>query len=219
MKDRLDPFSDAVFAIIMTLLVFFIDVPMITLERLTQEELTHQLLALAPNFAVFFYSFLVLGTYWISHNIIIGVFAKNFDRPLAMLNFLFLALTGLIPFSAGVLANHPTSRTAILLYSCNILALTLSLSALRLYILYSPSIQNPVDHDLNYKPIDRLYANTRIWINFSSAIIAVLVSFVYPPISFLFLTIPIIYGLVPGALAKTLSSLGINEKTKFLHLM
>ena len=65
--DRIVFFSDAVFAIAITLLVLNIEVPEIP-EDLVAQELPHRLLDLWPKFLSYVISFLVILTYWIAHH-------------------------------------------------------------------------------------------------------------------------------------------------------
>ena len=62
--NRLEAFSDGVFAIAITLLVLEIHVP----EPGTGESLGHELLAQWPSYAAFVVSFLTIGIIWINHH-------------------------------------------------------------------------------------------------------------------------------------------------------
>jgi len=213
MKERVDPLSDAIFSIVMTLLVLRIHVPHIDTDMVSNLALFEDLLHLIPDFGIYFFSFGVLGSYWISHNIILGVFAKNMDRVLVMINFGFLCIASLVPFSAELLSQNFSARTGIIVYSLNIFLLTAFLATLRLYTLYSKNIENPDIIKLQYTQADRLYANTRLLISLGSTVMAVICSFVFTPLSFVFLTIPVVYGLIPGLLSKTLKIFGVKERS------
>jgi uncharacterized membrane protein len=64
--DRIVFFSDAVFAIAITLLVLDIHVPEIP-ERLVDEQLPGRLLALWPKYLSYVLSFVVILMYWMAH--------------------------------------------------------------------------------------------------------------------------------------------------------
>ena len=65
--DRIIFFSDAVFAIVMTLLILDISVPDIPQDSATA-ELPARVLDLWPKFFSYALSFLVIGTYWMAHH-------------------------------------------------------------------------------------------------------------------------------------------------------
>src|ERR1041385_4008430 len=66
--ERLILFSDAVFAIAITLLVIEIKIPEIPRNVVTDDKLGEKLLELIPKFIGFFISFLLIGQYWIVHH-------------------------------------------------------------------------------------------------------------------------------------------------------
>ena len=65
--ERLAFFSDAVFAIAITLLVLEIKVPVIPAEPITDNLLWESMLSLIPTFIGFLVSFYVIGIYWLAH--------------------------------------------------------------------------------------------------------------------------------------------------------
>jgi len=120
--ERLILFSDAVFAIAITLLVLEIKVP----EAATKEELTdaHLLDVLShriPQFAGFIVSFMLIGQYWIVHHRMFS-FVKNFTTRLIWLNLFYLFGVVLMPFSTAFYSDFATNglMTPIIFYSCNI---------------------------------------------------------------------------------------------------
>jgi uncharacterized membrane protein len=94
--DRIVFFSDAVFAIAITLLVLNIEVPDIPQGRVAQ-ELPGQLLALWPKYFSYVISFLVILGFWMSHH---GIFShvKDYDKGLMWMNSLFLMCVAFLPF-------------------------------------------------------------------------------------------------------------------------
>ena len=86
-KQRLEAFTDAILAIIMTLLVIEIKIP----EVHNSSELLTKLLELTPIFLSFFLSFMMIVNYWTTHHFMITVMAKNVNRKLMYINFLFLS--------------------------------------------------------------------------------------------------------------------------------
>lgn len=112
--ERLVFFSDAVFAIAITLLALEIRLPALE-EPLTNEQLWQSLLAIWPSYLGFTVSFLVVGGFWISHHRKFR-FIKRFDRNFMLLNLLLLMLIAFIPFPTSVLIEYG-NRTATIFYA------------------------------------------------------------------------------------------------------
>ena len=86
--DRIILFSDAVFAIAITLLVIEIKAPEI-LKGFTQDQVIDQLYELLPKFWGFFLSFFVIALNWRSHHRTFG-FVNHYTNRLIVLNFYFI---------------------------------------------------------------------------------------------------------------------------------
>ena len=95
--ERLILFSDAVFAIAITLLVIEIKIPELH-EGVSDAAILLSLKHLIPKFVGFIISFAIIGTYWTIHHRLFG-FVINFDKKLLLLNLLFLFFIVLMPFS------------------------------------------------------------------------------------------------------------------------
>jgi len=102
--ERLILFSDAVFAIAITLLVIEIKVPELHGE-FSDHLLGPELLHLIPKFIGFLISFFIIGLYWTIHHQMFG-FVINYDRKLLWLNLLFLMSIVLMPFSSGLYGEY-----------------------------------------------------------------------------------------------------------------
>ena len=90
---RIVNFSDAVFAIAITLLIPDIRVPEIP-EDLVAEELPAQLLALWPKYFGYVLGFVVINSFWNIHHSIFSAI-RGYDRGLIWLNSLFLMFVAL----------------------------------------------------------------------------------------------------------------------------
>jgi uncharacterized membrane protein len=119
--ERLILFSDAVFAIAITLLVIEIKIPEIPRETLTENSLLQALAHLIPNFLGFLISFLLIGQYWIVHHRIFG-YVINFSERLIWLNILFLLAIALMPFSTRLYGEYVLRPviTPVVFYTANI---------------------------------------------------------------------------------------------------
>jgi uncharacterized membrane protein len=101
--ERLILFSDAVFAIAITLLVIEIKVPEI--EDPTDKALLGSLGHLIPKFIGFIISFIFIGLYWTIHHRMFG-FVTSYDKKLLALNLFFLFFIALLPFSTGFYGEY-----------------------------------------------------------------------------------------------------------------
>jgi uncharacterized membrane protein len=112
--ERVVFFSDAVFAIAITLLVIEIHVPHIAVR--TDAGLGQALLELLPKYIGFVVSFFVIGRFWIGHHRICGHLAKA-DEGFISRNLLFLLLIAFGPFPTALISEYPDFRIAIGVYA------------------------------------------------------------------------------------------------------
>ena len=125
--ERLILFSDAVFAIAITLLVIEIKIPEIHEKPVTENAVLHKLRELIPKFAGFLVSFFLIGQYWIVHHRMFS-FVINFTDRLIWLNILFLFAIALMPFSTGFYSEFVLRGvvTPVIFYTANIALLGLA---------------------------------------------------------------------------------------------
>jgi uncharacterized membrane protein len=105
---RLEAFSDGVFAIAITLLILEIKVP--HLEE--GESLANALLHLWPSYGAYAFSFWVIGIFWVNHHSFFKLF-RRVNHGFLLLNVLFLALISFIPFPTSVLAEYVTDPASV----------------------------------------------------------------------------------------------------------
>lgn len=178
--ERLILFSDAVFAIAITLLVIEIKIPELPHDTVNDKSLLQSLAHLIPKFIGFLISFLLIGQYWIVHHRLFG-FVVNFNERLIWLNIFFLLAVALMPFSTGFYSEYVRSHTItpVLFYTCNIAMLGLVNYFMWRYV------SNP-KHRLSenlYKPVARFFAARALAV----PVIFIIFSFVYlysPSIAF-----------------------------------
>jgi uncharacterized membrane protein len=111
--DRLEAFSDGVFAIAATLLV-------LAFTAEANDDLGHQLLHLWPAYLAYATSFLTIGIIWMNHHFCVETMVRA-DRTLMFLNLLLLMTVGFLPFPTRLVAEsfqkHAGERPAVLLYA------------------------------------------------------------------------------------------------------
>lgn len=110
--ERLVLFSDAVFAIAITLLVIDIKVPEIH-GAANEHGFLHGLLQQIPKIFGFILSFFFIGLYWTIHHRMFG-FITNYTGKLIWLNLLFLFSIALMPFSTAVYSEYSTPQFVML---------------------------------------------------------------------------------------------------------
>ncbi len=192
-KERLDNLSDGIFAIIMTVLVFKLqisDVPPPT----SSHELLMALGRLYPEFIAYMASFALLFTYWRGHNYTISVYAKNIDPLLSLLNAIFFLFVGFLPFSAHLVGRYHETPLAVVIYGVNTILITVTLHVMRQYVFRSKTIENPeyTNEELRRGTIRNLLPGV-------CALVAILFSFVNSTFSLLLFTFAILFNLVPGS--------------------
>ncbi|MBP6883815.1 MAG: DUF1211 domain-containing protein [Candidatus Pacebacteria bacterium] len=137
--NRLEQLSDGIFAIVMTILVFELRVP---LTHTTNLELWQSLVDMAPIFLSYVLAFSMLFTYWRAHHFFISVYAKNIDMTLTNINAVFFLLVGLVPFSTSLLGQESNLELPIIIFAMNVIALGFCLYLMRNYVFKSEHIKN-----------------------------------------------------------------------------
>jgi uncharacterized membrane protein len=119
-QHRFEALADSIFAIVMTILVFEIRVPIYD-GIVSDKTLFDAIMNIYPLFLSYLLSFSLLFTYWRAHHFITSVLAKNIDLKLSNLNALFFLFVGLVPFSSHLLGAYSYTETAIITFAVNII--------------------------------------------------------------------------------------------------
>ncbi|MDY6795857.1 MAG: TMEM175 family protein [Actinomycetota bacterium] len=127
--ERVNGFSDAVFAVAITLLILGIDVPVVK----EVSELPSELTSLWPKFLAFIISFALIGFFWVAHHLMFS-YLKRYSPGLLWLNLLFLMFIVFLPFSTALMSEYDTSKLAVIFYDANMALASLSLFLLWWYI-------------------------------------------------------------------------------------
>ena len=131
---RAESFSDGVFAVAITVLVF-------NLLPIGRDHLSYRVLGEAwPQYAAYLVSFLTIGIMWMNHHTLFG-HVRLIDRPLLVLNLLLLMGIVAIPFPTALIAEHLTGRyraggpVAAVIYGADMLVISLCYNAIWQYLL------------------------------------------------------------------------------------
>jgi uncharacterized membrane protein len=130
--NRVEAFSDGVFAIAITLLILAVGIE----QAIAQGDLAHQLRHLWPAYIAYGVSFVTVGIMWVNHHQIFRHF-ERVDRPLLLLNILLLMLISFTPFPTRVVAEHAQNahdrQAAALLYGTTLTITAIFFLAVWLY--------------------------------------------------------------------------------------
>jgi uncharacterized membrane protein len=138
---RLEAFSDGVLAIVITLLILDVKVP-VGAEGHLGSALAHQW----PQYAAYLTSFFVVGIIWLNHHATVALLART-DHPLLVLNLLLLLPVSVLPWPTAVLAEYlrdgtaGDQRVAVVLYGLANCAMALAFNVLWHYIVRHPELR------------------------------------------------------------------------------
>lgn len=138
-KERVEFFSDAVFAIILTLLVLELHVPEVA-DNSNFGEYVTAMMPLIPKFISFILSFLMVSLYWVSHH----YFFRHIHTVtigLVWVNNLLLLKICFIPFPTALLGSHPTDQFPAMIYGLYSLISSLAFSFLRGYSIHNKLLE------------------------------------------------------------------------------
>lgn len=124
--ERIVFFSDAVFAIAITLLALEIRLPEVA--GLDNAELWRGLSSIYPKYLSFMVSFLVIGNFWFIHHRQFG-YIERYDTRLIFINLFILMAIAFIPFPTLVISENG-NRAATIFYALTMCAVGLLLALL-----------------------------------------------------------------------------------------
>jgi uncharacterized membrane protein len=130
---RAEAFSDGVFAVAITVLVFGL-LPIGTGRNLTAGTLLHAW----PQYLAYVVSFLSIGIMWMNHHTILAHVARV-NRPLLVLNLLLLMGIVAVPFPTALVAEHLRSAghsgtVATVTYGLVMIAISAGFAGLWVYV-------------------------------------------------------------------------------------
>lgn len=135
---RIEAFSDGVFAIAITLLVFNLHIPPVHDQAQLDSALAKEWL----SYLSYLLSVVVIGVYWVAHH---GLFSyiRRADRPLFWLNILFIACVAFLPFPTALLGQYGHARTAVVIYGLSLVVTGLVLDIVRAYATHGRRLVDP----------------------------------------------------------------------------
>jgi uncharacterized membrane protein len=209
--DRLEAFSDGVFAITITLLVFDIVRPEYEPGRLWDS-----LLAQWPNYVAFLASFFYVGIMWLNHRAVFSR-VRFCDRSLHLANLFLLLASALIPFPTALLSvalqhgNVSDAIVAVEVYAAVGGGMCLSWLALFHILVIHPYLQEDYVEP-TYFPQER----NRAWLGIALYSMAGVIGWAYSPrlALLIFLALPVFYGMTSEGLTETRIGLLLRRRSR-----
>ncbi|MGR8933687.1 MAG: TMEM175 family protein [Gammaproteobacteria bacterium] len=185
--DRCKALADGVFAIVVTLLVLGIDVPLN--HHFSEQGLLAFLDRIGFDVLIYAVSFWLAGTYWIQHTAILHYF-RHGSRSFVWFNLLFLFFVTLLPFITELKGAYRHEPLVTLLFGIAQILIGLSLIALWNYAFLNPQLlTRPIEKTVWLRVRRRLIISPIIM-----SLLAVPLSFVSIHLgSLFFLSIPLYY--------------------------
>jgi uncharacterized membrane protein len=140
--DRVLAFSDAIFAIAITLLTLNLEVR----PGLHGDDFTSALHQVLPALGAYVLSFVILGQLWLAHHRIFGVIARV-DYAVLVRNLVFLGLIAIMPFPVRLLSDYPRRPLAVVIYAVAFIA------AMQLQRVIWLDVTRPEHRDLLREPV------------------------------------------------------------------
>jgi uncharacterized membrane protein len=157
-KNRVEAFSDGIFAIIITLLVLEIKVPHIE-NHDSATDLFLSLKLLLPKFVSWLVSFFTVAVIWVNHHKIFKQIDR-LDNGIFWWNAVLLLWTSFIPFPTAVLGDYPNNTVSSVLYGLVMALMAVSFTLMRLYAIRN---QNVLEASVNLKAFKKGTRNSLIF--------------------------------------------------------
>jgi len=178
--DRLILFTDAVFAIAITLLIIEIKVPEAVHHAESGREIWHSLGGIVLKFTGFVCSFLLIGIYWMVHHRLFR-YVIHYNSRLIWINLLLLMFIVCLPFTTALAFETFTGDVDVsfIIYSVNHIIISLCFMRLWRYI------SNPA-HRLSAGLTDKKYLRYNYWRSLSITLVfslTIVMCCIIPPIA------------------------------------
>lgn len=158
--NRIQSLTDSVFAIVITILSLALVVPAGENEQELKSFMLDQVI---PKLFIFFLGFIIVGAFWVDTHFNHHHMIKT-NIISIWLNIFFLMFVCLIPFSSGFLANYLNTPISLIIYSINLILVSLFHLAMLMYAWKNGFIESKVDKKLYLNMCLRIILPTIIYI-------------------------------------------------------
>lgn len=197
--ERMLFFSDAIFAIAITLLVIEIKLPTIQ-QEVTESVLGDSLLTITPKIIGFVISFLLIGQTWIEHHRLCS-FIERYNPGLLWKNLLLLLFVAFMPFATTFVSEYFLSSLATCVYAFSFAGLGLAKAFFWRHAVKNHLLATDVD-SLHVAGIGR-----RVWATPITSLAVIVAAVVGIPYAYFgFMLIPLVAFLLSRTVLKTKSS-------------
>jgi uncharacterized membrane protein len=153
-KQRLEAFSDGVFAIVITLLILNIHVP-----DVPAASLGHALLQQLPQVFTYVLSFFVVALYWLAHHRMSHL-VKQVDGAFIWMNMTWLLFVSVIPFPTALLDRYPLQAIPIAIYGADLILANILGFLITLYLKARPHLVTAPITEANIRAVVPVYVGT-----------------------------------------------------------
>ncbi|MFZ1462106.1 MAG: TMEM175 family protein [Ignavibacteria bacterium] len=184
--NRMEAFSDGVFAIVVTLLVLELRVPVLP-ENFSTQDVLKELLRLFPKFFSFAMSFVIVAIFWVNHHQFFHSLEKT-DRAMLWYNNLLLFWLSFVPFPTAFIGEHPVSMIPVMLYGAVLFFAGVSFNLMLRHAVKAKLFLKSVSDEVLNQSVKRGVIGPVVYfVSIISAFISVYVSLS------IFLLVPVIY--------------------------
>ncbi len=189
--NRLEAFSDGVFAVAITLLVLNLQVPQLA-ASVVSKDLLPKLFDLRPKLLIYALSFVIVGIYWVAHHNTFH-YIKRSDRNLLWLNILLMMCIVFIPFPTALIGQYPEQQISVVIYAGTLM---ITGCALQLLWWYATSGYRLVDREIDPQLVQG--ATRRNLMAPLIYLLAIGISFLRVEASLVFFILVPVYYIFPG---------------------
>ena len=134
-KQRLEAFSDGVFAIVITLLILDIRIPVVP-----PTDLGAALVNILPQLLTYILSFFIVGLYWHLHHQVAAEI-KLIDGAFIWLNLVWLLFVSMLPFPTALLGRYPLQPIPLTIYGINLILVNVTGFVILAYFQKRPKLR------------------------------------------------------------------------------
>ena len=184
--NRIEAFSDGVFANVVTLLVLELRDP-VQPDNFTTQDVLKELLRLFPKFFSFAMSFVIVAIFWVNHHQFFHSLEKT-DRAMLWYNNLLLFWLSFVPFPTAFIGEHPVSMIPVMLYGAVLFFAGVSFNLMLRHAVKAKLFLKSVSDEVLNQSVKRGVIGPVVYfVSIISAFISVYVSLS------IFLLVPVIY--------------------------
>ena len=133
LADRLQAYSDAIFAIVGTILIVYIQNTAIPKFEEHDESLRLQIIQEFPFYTVYHFTFLHISIIWLNHSRVFSVI-ERVDDILIWMNLVLLYIVSFVPLTFGVLGEFNDTYAGIVIPSLQIIATNMMMAVIVWYV-------------------------------------------------------------------------------------